>query len=66
MRSKVRKTKDNNLPTQLMCSNNPGKRGNKWVHERFIEKMDTDTGQITNKIYFIQLFEQHLSGQKRL
>ena len=42
MRSRVRKTKDNKLPTQLMASSNPGKRGNKWVRERFIEKIDTD------------------------
>jgi hypothetical protein len=42
MRSRVRKTKDNKLPTQLMCSSNPGKRGNKWVRERFIEKIDED------------------------
>lgn len=40
MRSRVRKTKDNKLSTQLMCSSNPGKRGNKWVRERFIEKID--------------------------
>lgn len=42
MCSRVRKTKDNKLPTQLMCSSNPGKRGNKWVRERFIEKIDED------------------------
>ena len=41
MRSKVRKTKDNKLPTQLMCPSNIGKRG-KWVRESFIEKIDED------------------------
>ena len=52
MRSRVRKTKDNKLPTQLMCSSNPGKRGNKWVRERFIEKIDTDI-QDKSQIRFI-------------
>ena len=28
IRFRVRKTKDNKLLTQLMCSSNPGKRGN--------------------------------------
>ncbi|WP_458453814.1 hypothetical protein [Methanobrevibacter sp.] len=41
MRSRVRKTKDNKLSTQQMCSSNPGKCGNKWVRERFIEKITT-------------------------
>ena len=52
MRSRVRKTKDNKLPTQLMASSNPGKRGNKWVRERFIEKIDTDI-QDKDQIRFI-------------
>ena len=52
MRSRVRKTKDNKLPTQLMCSSNPGKRGNKWVRERFIEKIDGDI-QDKSQIRFI-------------
>ena len=52
MRSRVRKTKDNKLPTQLMCSSNPGKRGNKWVHEIFIEKIDADI-QDKEQIRFI-------------
>ena len=52
MRSRVRKTKDNKLPTQLMCSSNPGKRGNKWVRERFIKKIDTDI-QDKEQIRFI-------------
>jgi len=52
MRSRVRKTKDNKLPTQLMCSSNPGKRGNKWVRERFIEKIDEDI-QDKSQIRFI-------------
>ena len=52
MRSRVRKIKDNKLPTQLMASSNPGKRGNKWVRERFIEKIDTDI-QDKSQIRFI-------------
>ncbi len=52
MRSRVRKTKDNRLPTQLMASSNPGKRGNKWVRERFIEKIDEDI-QDKSQIRFI-------------
>lgn len=52
MCSRVRKTKDNKLPTQLMCSNNLGKRGNKWVRERFIEKIDEDI-QDKSEIRFI-------------
>ena len=52
MCSRVRKTKDNKLPTQLMCSSNLGKRGNKWVRERFIEKIDTDI-QDKSQIRFI-------------
>ena len=52
MRSRVRKTKDNKLPTQLMASSNPGKRGNKWVRERFIEKIDEDI-QDKSQIRFI-------------
>ena len=52
MRSRVRKTKDNKLPTQLMASSNPGKRGNKWVRERFIEKIDEDI-QDKDQIRFI-------------
>ncbi len=52
MRSRVRKTKDNKLSTQLMASSNPGKRGNKWVRERFIEKIDTDI-QDKSQIRFI-------------
>ena len=39
-------------PTQLMCSSNPGKRGNKWVRERFIEKIDEDI-QDKSQIRFI-------------
>lgn len=52
MCSRVRKTKDNKLPTQLMCSSNLGKRGNKWVRERFIEKIDEDI-QDKSEIRFI-------------
>lgn len=52
MRSRVRKTKDNKLPTQLMASSNPGKCGNKWVRERFIEKIDNDI-QDKSQIRFI-------------
>ena len=52
MRSRVRKTKDNKLSTQLMASSNPDKRGNKWVRERFIEKIDTDI-QDKSQIRFI-------------
>jgi predicted phage terminase large subunit-like protein len=35
-----------------MCSSNPGKRGNKWVRERFIEKIDEDI-QDKSQIRFI-------------
>lgn len=35
-----------------MCSNNLGKRGNKWVRERFIEKIDEDI-QDKSEIRFI-------------
>ena len=52
MCSRVRKTKDNKLPTQLMCSSNLGKRGNKGVRERFIEKIDEDI-QDKSEIRFI-------------
>lgn len=52
MCSRVRKTKDNKLPTQLMCSSNLGKRGNKWVREIFIEKIDEDI-QDKSEIRFI-------------
>ena len=52
MCSRVRKTKDNKLPTQLMCSSNLGKRGNTWVRERFIEKIDEDI-QDKSEIRFI-------------
>lgn len=52
MCSRVRKTKDNKLPTQLMCSSNLEKRGNKWVRERFIEKIDEDI-QDKSEIRFI-------------
>ena len=52
MRSRVRRIKDNKLPTQLMCSGNLGTCGNKWVCERFIEKIDTDN-QDKDKIIFI-------------
>ena len=52
MCSRVRKTKDNKLPTQLKCSSNLGKRGNKWVRERFIEKIDEDI-QDKSEIRFI-------------
>lgn len=52
MCSRVRKTKDNKLPTQLICSSNLGKRGNKWVRERFIEKIDEDI-QDKSEIRFI-------------
>ncbi len=39
MKSRVRKTKNNKLSTQLMWSSNSGKSGNKMVHEKSIEKM---------------------------
>ena len=51
MRSGIRKTKDNILPTQLICSDNLGTCGNN-VCERFIEKIDTNI-QDKDKIIFI-------------
>ena len=77
MCSRVRKTKDNKLPTQLMCSSNLGKRGNKWVRERFIEKIDEDI-QDKSEIRFISTsyldniyldrkdYEEYLMGLDRV
>ena len=77
MCSRVRKTKDNKLPTQLMCSSNLGKRGNKWVRERFIEKIDEDiqdkseirfiSSSYLDNIYFDRKdYEEYLMGLDRV
>lgn len=60
-----------------MASSNPGKRGNKWVRERFIEKIDEDIVN-QNEIRFIsssyldneyldkQDYEEYLMGLDRV
>ena len=55
-----------------MCSSNPGKCGNEWVRERFIEKIDTDI-QDKSQIRFIissyldrKDYEEYLMGLDRV